>query len=365
MKYRIDKSDTIPAYLQLYSQIKKDIVSGIYSFGMKLPSKRLLAEESGVSVITAEHCYEILCEEGYIEPRQRSGYFVVYKKDDFLSVNENKTDVRTKNKNLHSHDGFISFSVLAKTMRKVLLDYSEDILVKSPNYGCYELRTAISSYLARSNGITVLPEQIIIGSGAEYLYSLIAQLFGSGSVFAIESPSYDKIKRVYSAGGIVLEHLKLGNSGIKTDELQRAKAKVLHITPFNSFPSGISADISKRNEYIQWAENRGGYIIEDDYSSELTVSMKNEDTVFSLSQNGSVIYMNTFSQTIAPSMRVGYMVLPMRLLDEFQNKLGFYSCTVPVFEQYVIAELINNGDFERHINRMRRQRRKKCADEEK
>ncbi len=365
LKYRIDKSDTIPAYLQLYSQIKKDIVCGIYSFGMKLPSKRLLAEESGVSVITVQHCYEILSEEGYIEPRERSGYFIVYKKDDFLSVNESTGDIHTKSKNLHTHEDVMPFSVLAKTMRKVLLDYGDDILVKSPNHGCYELRAAISSYLARSNGMTVLPEQIIIGSGAEYLYSLIAQLFGSGSVFGIEFPSYDKIKKVYSAGGIVLEHLKLGSNGIKTEELQKTKAKVLHITPFNSFPSGISADISKRNEYIKWAENREGYIIEDDYSSELTVSMKNEDTVFSLSQNGSVIYLNTFSQTIAPSMRVGYMVLPKTLTEEFQSKLGFYSCTVPVFEQYVIAELINSGDFERHINRMRRQRRKKSETERK
>ncbi len=364
MKYRIDKSDTIPAYLQLYSQIKKDIVSGIYSFGVKLPSKRLLAEESGVSVITAEHSYDILCEEGYIEPRERSGYFVVYKKDDFLSVSENLASDRTRSKNLHSHEDVIPFSVLSKTMRKVILDYADGILVKSPNHGCYELREAISSYLARSNGMRVFPEQIIIGSGAEYLYSLIAQLFGSGAVFGIESPSYDKIKKVYSAGGILLEHLKLGNNGIKTEELLKTNATVLHITPFNSFPSGISADISKRNEYIKWAEGRNGYIIEDDYSSELTVSMKNEDTVFSLSQNGSVIYLNTFSQTIAPSMRVGYMVLPMSLTKKFQNKLGFYSCTVPVFEQYVIAELINNGDFERHINRIRRKRRKKRDNKE-
>ena len=365
MKYRIDKSDTIPAYLQLYSQIKKDIVCGIYSFGMKLPSNRLLAEESGVSVITVEHCYEILCEEGYIEPRQRSGYFVVYKKDDFLSSSDAPDVISIKNKNIHTTGEVIPFSVLSKTIRKVLLDYGDSILVKSPNHGCYELRAAISSYLARSNGMTVLPEQIIIGSGAEYLYSLIAQLFGSGSVFGIEFPSYDKIKKVYSAGGIVTELLKLGNNGIKSEELQKTKAKVLHITPFNSFPSGISADISKRNEYIKWAEERGGYIIEDDYSSELTVSMKNEDTVFSLSQNSSVIYMNTFSQTIAPSVRVGYMVLPKTLIEEFQNKLGFYSCTVPVFEQYVIAELINSGDFERNINRMRRQRRKKNNTETK
>ena len=152
--------------------------------------------------------------------------------------------------------------------------------------------------------------------------------------------------------------LELGHNGINTSELGNTEATVLHITPFNSFPSGITASVSKRQEYLRWAEKRNGYIIEDNYDSELTVSKKNEDTVFSLTKKENVIYLNTFSQTIAPSMRIGYMVLPKGLVEEFERKLGFYSCTVPVFEQYVLAELINNGDFERHINRVRRARRK-------
>lgn len=243
-------------------------------------------------------------------------------------------------------------------MRKVITEYDEKILIKSPNHGCPELRYAISSYLARSNGINARPEQIIIGSGAEYLYSLTLQLLGSERTYALESPSYDKIKRVYSLGGAKCDMLKLGSDGIKTDELERTSATVLHVTPFNSFPSGVTASASKRYEYLSWARERDGFIIEDNYDSELTVSTKNEDTLFSTSENGSVIYLNTFSRTVAPSVRVGYAVLPERLLDEFEAKLGFYSCTVPVFEQYVLAELIENGDFERHINRVRRLRRK-------
>ena len=143
-----------------------------------------------------------------------------------------------------------------------------------------------------------------------------------------------------------------------SDFLERTKATVLHITPFNSFPSGITASASKRYEYIRWAEKREGYIIEDNYDSELTVSRKNEDTVFSLSERGTVIYLNTFSKTIAPSIRVGYMILPENLLRVFEQRLGFYSCTVPVFEQYVLAQLLQNGDFERHINRVRQAKRK-------
>lgn len=359
MKYHIDKQSGKAAYLQLYLQLRADIVEGVFPHGTKLPSKRLLAEESEVSVITAEHAYSILCDEGYIESRQRSGYFVVYRENDFLGNAEQSALPPDAVQNSHTAGSEFPYSVLAKTMRKVLADYGEHILVKSPNHGCAVLRAAICAYLARSNGISVCPEQIIIGSGAEYLYSLLAQLFGKEHVFGIENPSYDKIRRVYLANGASCDLLKLGADGIKTAELARTQATVLHVTPFHSFPSGVTASISKRREYLRWAEERNAFLIEDNYDSELTVSRKNEDTVFSLSRDGRVIYLNTFSKTIAPSVRIGYMVLPEPLLPIFEEKLGFYSCTVPTFEQYVLAELLNGGDFERHINRVRRSRRKK------
>lgn len=364
MKYHINEESSKAAYLQLYEQLRKDIVSGIYLYGTKLPSKRILAEETGVSVITIQHSYAILCDEGYVESRQRSGYFVIYKESDFLSTTEGDENLpnhvisQQRIINQHHVKNEFPFSVLAKTMRKVLTEYGESILVKSPNHGLVELRQAIASYLARSSGITVKPEQIIIGSGAEYLYSLIVQLLGKERIFGLESPSYDKIRRVYEANGVTCDMLKLGYDGIKTSELERTEASVLHITPFNSFPSGITASASKRSEYIRWARKHNGYIIEDNYDSELTVSKKNVDTVFSLAVDCPVIYLNTFSETVAPSIRVGYMVLPEKMLTDFESHVGFYSCTVPVFEQYVLAELINNGDFERHINRTRRARRK-------
>ncbi len=357
MKYQIDKTIGKPAYIQLYEQLRRDIISGAYSYEMKLPSKRLLSEENGISVITVEHTYELLCDEGYVEARQRSGYYVIYRESDFLSNADISAVFDIANNEHHNAECDFPFSVLAKTMRKVLADRGEDILKKSPNHGCPELRHAIAAYLARSSGIAVKPEQIIIGSGAEYLYSLIAQLL-SGRIFALESPSYDKIRRVYQACGAHCDMLKLGKDGIKSSELEKTSASVLHITPFNSYPSGITATASKRREYIRWAESRDGYIVEDNYDSELTVSSKNDDTVFSLDSNDRVIYLNTFSHTVAPSIRVGYMVLPESLIANFEQNLGFYSCTVPVFEQYVLAELIVSGNFERHINRVRRKRRK-------
>ena len=356
MKYRIEKDSPQSAYLQLYHQLRGDIVSGVYPNEKKLPSKRLLAEQTGVSVITVEHAYAILCDEGYLEPRERSGYFVSYSAADCFPVAE-PDSVRQLPSARDLADDF-PFSVLAKTMRRVLSEYGESILVKSPNNGCTELRKAIAAYLARCRGINVAPSQIVIGSGAEYLYGLIVQLLGRERVFALENPSYEKIRRVYLANGVTCDMLRLGSDGIRTSELARTDASVLHATPFHSFPSGITASAGKRSEYIRWAHSRGGYIVEDDFDSEFTLSSKAEDTLFSLEPKRSVLYLNTFSKTIAPSMRLGYMVLPESLTDAFEQSVGFYSCTVPVFEQYVLAELLSNGDFERHINRVRRRRRK-------
>lgn len=356
MKYSIDSAAQKPAYLQLYTQIRDDITGDIYKYGDKLPSKRIIAAESGVSVITAEHAYGILCDEGYIEPRQRSGYFVIYKNKDFFPVSHIKKHETVKLKNDIS-DGLFSYTAFAKTARYVLTEYGERIFEKSPTFGCSELKTALSDYLARSRGINVYPEQIVIGAGAEYLYALIIQMFGKKR-YALENPSYKIIEKVYNANGAECELLQMGKDGILTEELEKTTADVLHVTPFNSFPSGITASASKRNEYVHWARHNNSIIIEDDFCSEFSVSTKTEDTLFSIEPLRSVIYMNTFSKTIAPAIRVGYMVLPKELYKDLLKKINFYSCTVSVFEQYIIAELINSGVFERHINKVRRNLRK-------
>jgi len=351
-------ADNKAAYLRLYEHYKEAIVAGVYICGDRLPSKRGAAADAGVSVITAEHAYALLCEEGYIEPRERSGYFVVYKRADFPAFAS--TAAEKMPRTVPSAAGGTEFpaSLLARKMRKVLSEQGERLLIKSPNRGLPELCTALSRYLARSIGVQATPEQIVIGSGAEYLYSMIVQLLGKGRIFAIEDPSYEMIGRVYEANGVSFEKLRLGRDGIRTEELERSRATVLHVTPFNSFPSGVSADASKRREYLAWAEKRNAFLIEDNYDSELTVSSKFDDTLFSASGQERVIYLNTFSRTIAPSLRVGYMLLPPSLLRDFEKKLGFYSCPVPVFEQYLLAELIQSGDFERHINRVRRRKRR-------
>lgn len=358
MNYFIDRQSGRPAYIQLYELLKKDIVEKVYPYGAKLPSKRIISENLNVSVITVQHSLELLIDEGYIESRERSGYFVVYREDDiFSSAPEKAISPHTAHRNDIPQRDF-PFSVFAKTMRRVISDYGEEILEKTENNGSFVLRKAICDYLARSRGIKTSPEYIVIGSGAEYLYGLIVKVLGRDKKYAIESPSYEKIARVYSAEGLTPDHLKLGQDGIRTSELNRTAANVLHISPYRSFPSGVTASASKRRQYLRWANERDGIIIEDDFDSEFALSKKPVETVFSIANNKRVIYMNTFTKTICPAIRVGYMVLPENLIEPFKQKAGFYSCTVPSFEQYVLAEFINGGDFERHINRTRRKLRR-------
>ena len=358
MKYIIDKNCR-PVYLQIYRQIRKDIIDGVYLPGSKLPSMRLLCDELSVSTITVDHAYALLCEEGYIESRERSGFFVIFKKSDgFAAPAETHTVHSIIPQDYHTYPDF-PFSVLAKTMRKVLSDYADVLRERSPGAGCLELREAIRCYLIRNRGMNVESNQIIIGSGAEYLYGLIIAMLGRQHIYGIESPSYKKIEQVYRAADVKYELLPLSHDGIDSTALARTRASVIHTTPYRSFPTGITASANKRHEYIRWSSKKGRIIIEDDFESEFSVSPKPKETLYSLSDYDNVIYMNTFSKTISPALRVGYMVLPKRLLNDFESKLGFYSCTVPTFEQFVLAQLINSGDFERHINRVRRSLRKR------
>ena len=398
-QYKIDPDLRQPAYLQLYNQIRNDITSGICPYHSKLPSKRFLASETGTSVITVEHAYDLLAAEGYSESRERSGYYVIYKENELFPVAPSTGDsgpagLGSAAGGIHtaggssapadasaSDDGALSelheitdipirgpivtpeqeqfpFNILARKARKVLSEYGESLLERSPNSGTVLLREAIARYLARSRRINVSPDQIIIGSGSEYLYNLIVQILGRERTFALEDPSYEKIRLVYEASGVHCELLPMDREGVRLSALRGSEATVLHVTPFNSYPSGITATASRRAGYIKWAASKDRYIIEDDFDSEFSMSTKAEDTLFSLEPQRSVIYMNTFTRTISPAVRVGYMVLPAEQCAAMIEKISIYSCTVPVFTQHLLAELIDSGDFERHINRVRRRRRR-------
>ena len=393
-----------PAYLKIYEALRDSITSGAYALGERVPSKRTMAEQTDTSVITVEHAYNLLIDEGYIEARERSGYFVCYRSEDAFPVGDvsdsadgRQADGTPSGSFVATGDGRpaenmpfrasaetaggtmisalaqaegvpatdqyeaaaaeLSFAGFARTMRRVLSEYAEECMQRSPNEGTLYFRESIARYLQRSRGIHVDVSQIIVGAGSEYLYSLIVQMLGRERVYALEDPSYEKIRRVYEANGARCELLKLGHHGIHSSELRRSNAGVLHVTPFDSYPSGVTATAGKRQEYISWAKQRQAMIIEDDYASEFSPSTKSEDTLFSLAPEETVIYMNTFTKTISPAIRTGYMLLPKRRAAELKARISFYSCTVPTYDQYVLAEYLNSGAFERYINRVRRKRR--------
>lgn len=354
MKTReITKRGKKPLYETLYEKIKKDVVSGKIRQGEKLPSKRVFAERLGVSVITVDAAYRLLIDEGYVYSKERSGFFVGgaaqgKERTDRITPTAPTDTVAAKS------DVDFRFSSFSKIMRKVITDYDRALLIKPPAFGCVELRKALSDYLYRYRGMDVGYENIIIGSGSEYFYGMIVALFGRDKIYGLEYPSYEKINAVIRTEGADCEFLKMGKDGILTEELEKTKATVLFVTPFNSYPTGITADYRKRIEYVEWAKKRSGYIVEDDIDSEFAVGAKPVETIYSLDGGKRVIYLNTFSKSIAPSMRMGYMILPDKLLEEYKQRLGFYSCTVPAFDQYVMAEFIGGGLFERHLNRIRR-----------
>lgn len=344
-----------PLYLLTYENLRKEITDGVYTYGSRLPSRRVYAEQNGISTVTVSHAYDMLCDEGYVRSKEKSGYYVIFREPELFPVGNSNVTVQTNN--LHHVNSF-PFTVLSRTMRRVITEYGEEILKKTPNKGSLLLREAISAYLRRSRGICADAENIIIGSGAEYLYGIVLRLLGRNRKYAIETPSYVKISQVYAAEGIEFEKLPLGRSGIESKALQNTDADVLHITPYRSFPTDITATASKRSEYLRWAEEKNRIIVEDDFYSEFSLMKKPEETLFAAAGKDNVIYLNTFTLTISPALRIGYAVLPEQLMGLYETNASFYSCPVPTFEQLVLAEIIANGDFERHLNREKRKRRK-------
>ena len=343
-------------YYSIYLDVKNKILQGNFKAGEKLPSKRVMADKMGCSIVTVESAYAMLEEEGYIRPRERSGYYV--ERID-LSIGAVPTAERAplphvkENRALPTERDF-EYSLWFKTIRKVISERGEELFLKAPSKGCAILRNAISDYLYRYRGMSADPHRIIIGSGSEQLYEIAVKLLGREKIYGIEDPSYEQIRAVYLGTGAQICPLKFTNDGIDSTELFSSRFDVLHVTPFHSYPSGITTPISKRYEYLKWAQTNGAYIIEDDFDSEFFIPGHPIEPLYSLDSNNSVIYINTFSKSLSPSMRMGYMILPESLMPTYEKALGGFSCSVPVLDQYVLAEFINSGSFERHLNRMRR-----------
>lgn len=245
-------------------------------------------------------------------------------------------------------------TVWGRYMREALSLPSDNLLRSIPFNGLPELRRAIASYLRRTRGMDVSPDCIIIGAGSEYLYGRLLQMLGPTTTFAMENPGYRKFAAISKAFGNPWRPVPIDESGLLVDELEESGADVVHVSPANHFPTGIVMPIKRRLELFEWANRaRKRYIIEDDYDSEFRYSDRLIMPLFADDASDKVIYLNAFSKTMVPSLRISYMVLPPKLLACYVDTMSFYSCTVSSFEQYALARFIDEGHLERHINRTR------------
>ena len=360
LTYELKKRPGVPLYEALYRAIRDDILSGRLQPGEKLPARRALAEHLEVSRITVEAAYNQLLAEGYLRSQERVGCFVedVARPDagarcTVTSAPEPEPAPWPVDLTGDGAGAFFPFSVWMRLQREVMLDYGERLLSKVPNLGCYPLRQAISEHLRGFRGMEVRPENILIGAGTDFLYNLLIQLLGRDKVCALEEPGYGKIRRIYAAGGVRCLSAPVDREGICLEGLDGAQ--VLHTTPLHHFPTGVVTSPARRSALLEWvAAAPDRYLIEDDYDSEFRFDAHPVPALCSLDSTGRVIYMNSFSKTLAPSIRISYMILPDALMERFRRELGFYGCTVPSFEQYTLARFLSRGYFEKHINRMRK-----------
>ena len=404
LTYSFSDLGTDSLYEHLYKSIKNDIINGTLTSGSKLPSKRTFAKNLNISTITIENAYAQLIAEGYIYSIPKKGYFVSQISEMPLAGLETSANINTHNNAIaannssrmdtpdntlssqqtlpsykaeltqkHSDVGntssyvadFLSnnvnhenfpFSIWAKLMRETIAEDKESLMTPLPSGGSYELRSAIAAHLLQFRGMKVEPEQIIIGAGTEYLYGILIQLLGRNRIYAVEDPGYKKISQVYNSNQVTCKYIPVTSNGIDIEALEQSNADIIHISPSHHFPTGIVTPVSKRYELLGWAAKASGnqrYIIEDDYDSEFRLMGRPIPSLQSIDVMERVIYMNSFSKSLASTIRISYMVLPKHLLESYNKTLSFYACTVSTFEQYTLAKFIKQGYFEKHINRMR------------
>ena len=356
LTYELKKAPGVPLYEALYRCIRRDILSGKLAAGEKLPSKRALAAHLEVSKITVEAAYNQLLTEGYIRSEEKVGYFAenLQKLPSPAPIPEaaaqHAEDLIDLTGDSPSH---FPFSVWSRLQREVMLDLGEGLLLPLHKQGLPQLRCAIARHLQQFRGMQVDPDNILIGAGTDFLYNLLVQLLGRDKRYGVEEPGYSKIQKIYEAAGAACNLLNLDKEGVDPEDL--GDTQVLHISPSHHFPSGIVMSNARRRTLLDWAAaDSDRYIIEDDYDSEFRFNAHPMPALHTLDGGSKVIYLNTFSKTLAPSIRISYMVLPGSLMEKFRRTLGFYSCTVPSFEQYTLERFISRGHFEKHINRMRK-----------
>ena len=322
LTYQIEARGNKPIYKYLYECIRDDIRKGKIAKGERLPSKRVLASGLKISVITVENAYSLLEEEGYIRTVEKKGFYV---EDDIIGNPDRVSETTRKeagkeatvfldlSTNYISADSF-PFDAWSRLSRRVLLDREESFLHSPYGTGVPELREAISRYLYEEKGIEASPDNILIGPGTEYLHHILIQLLGRNNLVAVEDPGYKKVGMIYESNGVRVLHIPVDDEGMMIDKLPPSGVKLIHISPSHHFPTGCIMPADRRKKLIRLADEQDAYIIEDDYDSEFRFPQRPIPNMYSLGSD-KVIYMNTFTRSLAPSVRIAYMILPEKLME--------------------------------------------------
>ncbi len=350
-------------YQQIYNYIKNEIRRGSLSAGQKLPSTRRLAEHLQVSRSTVDFAYGQLLSEGYIESRPYKGHFVceitkLYQHAP-VSDKQEKDKMEVKAAFDFSPNSIditaFPFSTWKRISKDALMDEERNVFELGAAKGDKRLREAICGYLHGSRGVECVPEQIIVGAGNDYLLMLLQKILGTDRKIAVENPAYMRAARIFASGGYEVTPVDLDVNGMRMDLLLESQAQIAYITPSHQFPTGVVMPIGRRMEILSWAKEREErYIIEDDYDSEFRYKGMPIPSMQASDGGGKVIYLGTFSKSIAPAIRISYMVLPKPLLDIYEEKLWFISSTVSRIDQTILYRFIEEGHFERYLNKMRK-----------
>lgn len=357
----IEDSDAL--YIQIYQQIRQQIRSGVLPEGFRLPSKRQLAAQMGISVNTVSAAYGQLVSEGFLLSKPQCGFFVC-QLDDLIQnppAEERHTEPTVTDRyavdfsiNDVARDKF-PFHAWRKAMSKSFNEYDPDLLTSTPPQGDYALRQAIARYLYQARGVDCTAEQIIIGAGNDNLIMMLSYILDSSCTIGMENPVYHKAMHFFRRMGHAVKSFPVDGHGLQVEPLESYDNIAVYVTPSHQFPLGITMPISRRIKLLNWTqEGKSRYIIEDDYDSEFRYNSRPIPALQSLDHNGRVIYLGTFSKSIAPSLRISYMVLPRPLLKQYHEQYLYFQSAVSRFEQAVLHEFITSGQFETHLNRMRK-----------
>jgi len=354
----------VPLYIQLYSYIISEIKSGKIIENERLPSKKALSAHLNISKTTIENAYEVLLSEGYIKSIPRSGYYVLKYESPIISNNKttvSSTIIENKKQLPNYKYRFLTnavdtknfpFSTWAKIAKNVMYN-NPNLLYIGESCGDELLRKELIKYLHEYRGVISSPDNIIIGAGTEYLLDILCQLLGKKAIFALENPCYTKNYKILRDNDKKIIPISVDNSGIVLSELENTNANIVYITPSHQFPTGASMPIGRRTALLNWAASSDKYIIEDDYDSEFRYTGRPIPALQGLDQNNKVIYIGTLSRSIAPSIRIAYLILPDILMQKYKDNFNYRSSTVSRFEQHTLYNFMANGHFSRHLNRIR------------